>query len=77
MPENISKFSSFKKQFKFPIVIYADFKRIPNPIQYSQPNETSSFIIRTLEHIPFPICFYNKCSFDDNLSKLAIHYPPL
>lgn len=76
IPENILQFTNFQKQLKLPFVIYADFESVLKPIQYVEPNDISSFTVKTFEHIPFAFCFYIKCSFDDSLSELVQYRGP-
>lgn len=58
------KFKNFKIQLPVPFIIYADIESILTPSSNTR-RHTSTY----LEHIPFSIAYYFKCSFDENLNE--------
>ena len=67
-------FVHFKNQHKkmdMPFVIYADFESVMRPFHYAQPNPKESYTEKKMVHVPVSFCYYIKCSFDDNFSKVV------
>ena len=65
------KFRNNYKKMDMPFVIYADFESLMRSISSVQPNPRKPYTEKKMLHIPISFCYYLKCSFDDNLSKVV------
>ncbi|PFX14621.1 hypothetical protein AWC38_SpisGene21206 [Stylophora pistillata] len=68
--ESFLYFKNHHKKMDMPFVIYADFESIIKPLHTCQPNPDDCYTEKKQQHIPVSFCYYVKCSFDDNHSKL-------
>ncbi|PFX13135.1 hypothetical protein AWC38_SpisGene22809 [Stylophora pistillata] len=63
--------SIVQEKIDVPFVIYADFESIIKPLHTVQPNPAECYTDKKQKHIPVSFCYYIKCSFDDQYSKLG------
>ncbi|PFX15495.1 Collagen-like protein 6, partial [Stylophora pistillata] len=64
-------FKNHQRKIDVPFVIYADFESIIKPLNSAQPFPEKSYTDKKQLHIPVSFCYYIKCSFDDQYSKLV------
>ena len=69
-------FKNNHKMMDMPFVIYADFESIMRAIRKIQKmkkkmKKKKTYTKKKQKHIPASFCYYVKCSFDDNLSKVV------
>ena len=70
---SILSFKNLHRKMPIPFVIYADFESLIKPIHTTQPFPKESYTNKIQMHKPSSFCYYIKCDFDDNYSKLVEH----
>ncbi|XP_022799901.1 uncharacterized protein LOC111337802 [Stylophora pistillata] len=70
-PDTFLFFKNHQRKIDVPFVIYADFESILKPLNSAQPFPEKCYTDKKQLHIPVSFCFYIKCSFDDQYSKLV------
>ncbi|PFX22887.1 hypothetical protein AWC38_SpisGene12595 [Stylophora pistillata] len=70
-PKTFLFFKNHHRKIDLPFVIYADFESIIKPLNSAQPFPEKCYTEKKHLHIPVSFCYYIKCSFDDQYSKLV------
>jgi hypothetical protein len=52
----VTKFKNFHHQFRLPIVLYADFESVLEPVHGCRPKDSSSYVVNIQKHKPFSFC---------------------
>ena len=67
------KFHDGQNQFKVPLVMYADFESILNPIESSEGNPEELYTEVINQHIPCGFCVYSKFAYGKVENPLKLY----
>ena len=67
------EFYDGKNQFRVPLIMYADFEAILEPIQGLRPDPEESYSTKINQHIPSGYCIYSKFSYGEVKDPLKLY----